>query len=256
MGAIAPIVKIDDLHKTYPGASEEALRGISFDVPKGELFGVLGVNGAGKSTLLNILIGLVTESSGSISVFGQNMFDDSEVRRRMNIATAYADLAGSLSVFNNLMIYARLYGVREPQRRVQALVEEFHVAHLAHNRFDQLSAGQRTRINLCKGFINEPELLLLDEPTASLDPSTAALVRQIIKRHQKERGMTVILTSHNMREVEEMCDRVALLQDGKIFRIDSPQAIIDFLKVSDMEQAFLKLADNENREQQEAYEVA
>jgi ABC-2 type transport system ATP-binding protein len=237
------IVEVKKLTKTYPRSKEQALKEISFSVIKGELFGVLGVNGAGKSTLLNILIGLVSSSGGKITIFGKNLEGSSELRGRMNIATAYADLAGSLTVFNNLMIYAKIYGVKNPKDRINALLEEFKVTHLSGQRFDQLSAGQRTRINLCKGFVNEPELLLLDEPTASLDPSTAALVRQIILRHQKERGMTVVLTSHNMREVEEMCDRVALLQGGQIFRIDTPEALIEYLKVSSMEEVFLKLAN-------------
>ncbi len=240
------IVEVKDLRKTYPASKTEALRGINFSVKKGELFGILGINGAGKSTLLNIIIGLVTASSGNIFVFGQSVLTTPELKQRMNIATAYADLAGNLTVFNNLLIYAKIYNVQNPKTRIKNLLEEFRVANLANQRFDQLSAGQRTRINLCKGFINEPELLLLDEPTASLDPSSAALVRDVIRKHQKERNMTVLLTSHNMKEVEEMCDQVALMQNGEIYRTDSPNGIIKFLKVSNMEEAFLKLANEED----------
>ncbi len=240
------IVAVTDLRKTYPGSKKEALRGINFSVNKGELFGILGVNGAGKSTLLNIFVGLVSASSGAVNIFGQDAFSHPELRERMNIATAYADLAGSLTVMNNLMIYAKIYNVSNPREKITKLLEEMKISHFAQRRFDQLSAGQRTRVNLCKGLINDPDLLLLDEPTASLDPSAAATVREIVKSHQRQRGMTVLLTSHNMREVEEMCDRVALLQSGQVFRIDSPQAIIEYLKVSNMEEAFLKLADEDD----------
>lgn len=245
---MVPVVEVREITKQYPGSGKQALRGVSFDVAKGELFGVLGVNGAGKSTLLNILIGLVSATSGSINIFGKDFFADPELRQRMNIATAYADLAGNLTVFQNLMIYARMYNVTNPKDRIVALLEEFRVTDLAGQRFDQLSAGQKTRVNLCKGFINEPELLLLDEPTASLDPSTAALVRTIIRHHQKSRNMTVILTSHNMHEVEAMCDRVALLQGGHIYRVDKPSALIEYLHVSNMEEVFLKLAEEEQHE--------
>lgn len=240
-----PIVEVQNLAKQYPGSKTQVLQDVSFSIQPGELFGVLGVNGAGKSTLLNILIGLVTPTGGQVHMFGKNLFTDESVRERMNIATAYADLASNLTVRQNLQIYARMYNVQKIDERVAALLVEFKAEHLADKRVDQLSAGQKTRINLCKGFINEPELLLLDEPTASLDPSTAALVRTIIRNHQKKRGMTVILTSHNMKEVEEMCDRVALIQAGTIFRIDAPHELVTFLQVANMEEAFLKLAEEE-----------
>lgn len=240
-----PAVEVIKLHKTYPESVTEALRGISFDVAQGELFGILGVNGAGKSTLMNILMGVVSATSGTLRAFGQDLTGNSELRNRMNIATAYADLAGNLTVFHNLLIYAKLYGVPNPKQKVQGVLEEFKITHLAQERFEQLSTGQRTRVNLCKGFINDPDLLLLDEPTASLDPQAAAAVRHIIREHQTQRRMTVLLSSHNMQEVEQLCDRVALLQNGQIFRIDTPPALIDYLKVSNMEEVFLKLA-NEN----------
>lgn len=242
------LVELKDIRKTYPGSKQEALKGVSFSVKPGELFGILGVNGAGKSTLLNILIGLVSASGGSMKAFGEDVFNNSELRQRMNIATAYADLAASLSVFNNLMVYGKIYNVANAEKKAMHLLEEMGIAKFAKRRFDQLSAGQRTRVNLCKSLMNDPELLLLDEPTASLDPHAADIVRKIIVSHQKERGMTVLLTSHNMREVEELCDRVALLQSGEIFRIDTPKAITEFLKVSNMEEAFIKLANEEEDE--------
>lgn len=241
------VLEVKNLTKTYPGRPPTvALQGINFSVRKGEIFGILGVNGAGKSTTLNILVGVVSKSGGQVKIFGRNLFtNEPALKQRMNIATAYADLAGNLTVYENLLVYAKIYNVANPKQKIETLLQEFKAENLRNKRFEQLSAGQKTRANLCKGFINDPEILLLDEPTASLDPSIAADVREIIRHHQKTRGMTILLTSHNMKEVEEMCDRVALIQAGTIYRIGSPSELIEYLKVPDMEQVFLKLARGE-----------
>lgn len=236
-----PVIEIADIHKTYPSSLEEALRGVTFDVMPGELFGILGINGAGKSTFLNIFIGLVTPTSGTIRVFGKDLFREPELRQRMNIGTAYADLSANITVEENLMVYAKMYNQRHPQEMIAGLLDELGIADLARHRFDNLSAGQRTKVNLCKSLINDPEILLLDEPTASLDPASADIVRRLIKKRRSEYGMTVLLTSHNMREVEELCDRVALLQNGQVYKIATPHALIEYLKVSDMEEVFLTL---------------
>jgi ABC-2 type transport system ATP-binding protein len=241
------VLEVKNLSKTYPGARGAlALKGIDFSVRRGEIFGILGINGAGKSTTLNILMGLVSPSGGKIKILGKNFFGhESELKERMNIATAYADLATSLTVYENLSVYAKLYGVPSAQIKITSLLKEFGAYPFKDKRFGELSAGQKTRANLCKGFINDPEILLLDEPTASLDPSIAADVRRIIRHYQKTRQLTILLTSHNMKEVEEMCNRVALIQAGEIYRIDSPQALIEYLKVPSMEEVFLKLARSE-----------
>ena len=237
-----------DIAKTYPGShGTKALAGVTFSVYRGEIFGILGINGAGKSTTLNILMGLVTPSSGFVTTLGKNFFENqSELKEKMNIATAYADLATNLTVYENLLVYAKLYAVKNPKEKINSLLEEFDAKKFRNKRFGDLSTGQKTRVNLCKGFINDPEILLLDEPTASLDPSIAEQVRLTIKRHQIKRRLTIVLTSHNMKEVEELCDRVALIQKGKIFRIDSPKNLIEYLKVPTMEEVFLKLARGED----------
>lgn len=246
---------MNNLTKTYPGSpSHVALRGISFSVKRGEVFGILGVNGAGKSTTLNILMGLVSPSGGSVRVLGHDFFGhESQAKEHMNIATAYADLASSLTVRENLRVYSRLYGVANMEKKIDSVLKEFGAENFQHKRFGELSAGQKTRANLCKGFINDPEILLLDEPTASLDPSIAANVREIIRRHQKDRQLTIILTSHNMKEVEDMCSRVALIQAGQIYRIDTPKKLIEYLKVPSMEEVFLKLARGEAEEEEEEH---
>lgn len=242
------IVEVSDLKKIYSPSKNpvEALKGVNFAVRRGEVFGILGVNGAGKSTLLNILIGLLTASSGRVKIFGRNFFQhEEEAKAKMNIATAYADLGNNLTIYRNLKVFAIMYGVKDYEKKIANLMEQFGVAHLRDKWFGDLSAGEKTRVNLCKSLINDPELLLLDEPTASLDPSIASRVRGLLLQLQKKRKLTIIVTSHNMLEVERVCDRVALLHHGQIYRIDTTQNLKKFLKVPSMEEVFLKLAKGE-----------
>ena len=164
------IVEIKNLKKIYKSGRKSitALRGISFSVEEGEVFGILGPNGAGKSTTLNILVGLLSPTSGEVRIFGQDFLkNESRVKERMNIATAYADLATNLTVYRNLKVFSMLYGVEESEKKIQELLSIFKIQELRDKKMDSLSAGQRTRVNLCKSLINDPELLLLDEPTAS-----------------------------------------------------------------------------------------
>lgn len=242
------IIEVKNLKKIYDkreGATP-ALKGLNFNVEEGEIFGILGPNGAGKSTTLNILIGLLTPSSGSVTIFGKNFFEnEEEIKNKMNIATAYADLAQNLTVYKNLKVFAFLYGVKDYKNKIEGLLEQFQISELRNQRVDSLSAGQKTRVNLCKSLINDPEFLLLDEPTASLDPAIAAHVRNMLLEIQKNRKLTIIFTSHNMPEVEQMCDRVALLHKGEIYKIDTPKNLQEFLKVPSMEEVFIKLAKGE-----------
>ena len=239
------ILEVKNLKKTYPSGTE-ALRGIDFAVKRGEIFGMLGPNGAGKSTTLNILIGLLSASSGSVRVFGKNFFkNESEAKEHMNIATAHADLAGNLTVKQNLKIFAIMYGVKNYEDKISSLCAQFDIKHILKSRFGELSAGQKTRVNLCKSLINDPEVLLLDEPTASLDPAIAARVRELLLDLQKKHRRTILFTSHNMREVEEMCDRVALLHKGRIYEIDTPEALIRDHDLPGLEEIFINLAKGE-----------
>lgn len=241
-------MEVENLKKTYEKREDAtpALKGINFTVGEGEIFGILGPNGAGKSTTLNILIGLLTPTSGSVKVFGKNFFEnEEEIKNKMNIATAYADLAQNLTVYQNLKVFAFLYGVKDYKNKIEGLLEQFQISELRNQRVDSLSAGQKTRVNLCKSLINDPEFLLLDEPTASLDPAIAAHVRNMLLEIQKQRKLTIIFTSHNMPEVEQMCNRVALLHKGEIYKIDTPKNLQEFLKVPNMEEVFIKLAKGE-----------
>ncbi len=242
------ILEVKNLKKTYGNGKDAftALKGINFNVTEGEIFGLLGPNGAGKSTTLHILIGLLTPTSGEVKIFDENFFKhETQIKDRMNIATAYADLAQNLTVYKNLKVFAFLYGIKNPKKKIEELLEQFQISELRNKRIDSLSAGQKTRVNLCKSLINDPEFLLLDEPTASLDPAIASHVRTMLKEIQKKRKLTIIFTSHNMPEVEQMCDRVALLHKGEIYKIDTPENLQKFLEVPNMEEVFLKLAKGE-----------
>ncbi|MBI1970511.1 ABC transporter ATP-binding protein [Candidatus Woesearchaeota archaeon] len=217
---------VSNIRKTYKsdGKIIEALRGISFNVRKGEIFGLLGPNGAGKTTTINILTGLLSADSGTIRFFGKSPCE--ETQNRINTATAYNELNGHLTVFQNLYVYARLYNVQNPKEKVRELLARFGIVELANMRVNNLSTGQTTRVNLCKCFVNDPDLVFLDEATAGLDPHIASLVRKEIVKSKA----TILFTSHIMSEVEELCDRIAFISKGKILKIATPTGIKKLIK--------------------------
>ncbi|HLC19893.1 MAG TPA: ABC transporter ATP-binding protein [Candidatus Nanoarchaeia archaeon] len=202
----------------------EAVRGVSFHVRKNEIFGLLGPNGAGKTTIVNILAGIVTKDDGKITVFGEPYSE--QTRERMNVATAYSSLLEFLTVMQNLRVFARMYNVKNPEKRIEQLLHQFGMYKHRNTRYYLLSAGQRTRVNLCKGLINEPELLLLDEATVGLDPDIAQEVRDEISNM----GTTIILTTHYMREIEQLCARAAFLHQGHIIRMGTPKQLVKLIK--------------------------
>jgi len=215
-----PLLEIRDLRKCY--GAVEALKGLSLDVECGEFFGLLGPNGAGKSTTINILLGLILPDSGSIRIFGQDFATRQvTIRRRMNVAAAFTSLSGVLSVRENLKVYGHIYGVKNLNAKIDELLERFEITDLANRRLQHLSSGQHTRVTLCKGLINAPDLLLLDECTLGLDPDIAEKTRRALREFQREKHTTILFTSHNMNEVEELCGRIAFLNKGEILRIDT-----------------------------------
>ena len=219
-----PLLEIHQLRKRY--GSVEALRGITFTVERGEFFGLLGPNGAGKSTTINILLGLILADGGSIRVFDTDFAAQPvAIRRRMNVAAALTSMNGVLTVRENLGVYGRIYGVKKIKSRIDELLERFEIRDLADTKLQYLSSGQHTRVTLCKGFLNDPELLLLDECTVGLDPDIAEKTRRALKQVQRDKKTTVVFTSHNMSEVEELCGRIAFLSKGEILRIDTAERI-------------------------------
>lgn len=237
-----PLLEIRNLWKRY--GSVEALRGLSLGVERGEFFGLLGPNGAGKSTTINILLGLILADSGSIRIFGEDFaVRQAAVRRRMNVAAAFTSLSGVLSVRENLKVYGHIYGVRNLNARIDELLERFEIRELANRKLQHLSSGQHTRVTLCKGLINDPELLLLDECTVGLDPDIAEKTRRALQQFQREKQTTIIVTSHNMNEVEELCGRIAFLSKGEILRIDTAARIKSLIPHQVVEIRFHSAAD-------------
>ena len=200
-----------------------AVDNISFQIKEGEILGLLGQNGAGKTTTIMMLLGVLNPSSGEIKIFNKDLQKDrADILKKANFSSAEINLPWRLTVWENLDVFARLYEVGDAKRRIEILLEQFQIKELKNKRTGSLSSGQLTRAYLCKAFINNPQLLFLDEPTASLDPDIADLTRKYIREIQKKEGMTILFTSHNMAEVTEICDRVIFLDRGKIMVEDTP----------------------------------
>jgi ABC-2 type transport system ATP-binding protein len=220
-----------------------AVDNISFSVRPGEIIGILGPNGAGKTTTIQMLLGTLTPTSGQIYYFGKKFTgNESEIKKKLNFASGYAELPSRLTVWENLDVYARLYQITEKNQKIEKLLRVFKAWDWRHKQMRQLSAGQKTRILLVKAFLNWPKLILLDEPTASLDPEIAYNIRQFLLYQQKEYKVTILLTSHNMNEVERICDRVIFLEKGKILAADKPSNLLKKSKTKTMEEFFLQVA--------------
>lgn len=202
-----------------------AVNGISFNLNEGEILGLLGPNGAGKTTTTQMLLGTLTPTAGTINYFGKNFFDHrSTILQQVSFASAYVKLPGQLTVHENLDIFAKFYGLTATERakRIKNFLSFFDMWNLRDRETARLSAGQMTRVMLAKAFLTKPKILLLDEPTASLDPDVAHDVLAFIRKQQHEEGVAILFTSHNMEEVAELCDRVLVLQNGVIIANDKP----------------------------------
>jgi len=237
----APILEIEHVVKRFDGFT--AVNGVSLTVQAGEVVGLLGVNGAGKTTLMNMILGLITPTEGSIRAFGMDQRKHRlDILKRTNFCTTYASLPGNLKVRHNLLIFARLYGISHVRRKVDEMLSLLEIEKLADKPTGQLSAGESTRVNLAKALLNDPELLLLDEPTASLDPDIADKVRKLVRRVQSERSPAILYTSHNMRDITEVCDRVLFLHEGKILAGGTADEIVKQFQQEDLENVFIKIA--------------
>jgi ABC-2 type transport system ATP-binding protein len=235
------ILEARELHREFDGVV--ALDKFSFALKRGEVLGLLGANGAGKTTAMNMLLGLTTPTSGSIHAFGLDLATHRvEILKRANFSSAYTSLPGNLLVWQNLTVFARIYGVPNAKKKIADLLELFEITNLRKRVTGQLSAGESTRLNLCKALLNDPDLLLLDEPTASLDPDIADKVRKTIRRVQSERQISILYTSHNMKDIEEVCDRVIFLHKGKVVAEGTPEDIVARSQQSSLEDVFIKIA--------------
>ena len=237
----SPSIDVRHLRKVY--GEVVAVDDLTVAVPRGAVLGLLGGNGAGKTTTIAMLLGLLEPTAGDIHVL------DVDMRRhryaalpRMNFSSPYVDLPHRLTVRQNLQFYGRLYGVKALHRRIEEIAEHMQVAQFLDRQTGKLSAGQKTRVALAKALINRPDVLLLDEPTASLNPDTPDWVCTYLKDYQAETHATILLASHNMAEVERLCDDVVLLQAGRVFDRGSPRELIARFGREDMEEVFLDMA--------------
>lgn len=245
-----PPVAVRDLKKSY--GTVAAVDGITFALHAGSVTALLGGNGAGKTTTIAMLMGLVTPTSGEARVFGADMAKERyRVLHRMNFESPYTDIPMRLTVAQNFEIFGRLYGVASLGERIKRLADELKIAEFLDRPYGKLSAGQRTRVSLAKALINVPELLLLDEPTASLDPDTADWVRSRLEAYREENQATILLASHNMAEVERLADRVIMLERGRIVADETPAGLVKRFGRQTLEEVFLDIA----RRRQPAHQI-
>jgi ABC-2 type transport system ATP-binding protein len=238
------ILRVENLKKSFDGTP--AVRDISFAIQPGEIFGLLGANGAGKTTTIQMLLGVLTPDGGSITAFGRSLADDPEfILGQMNFSSSYVSLPFNLSVEENLRVFARLYGVPNPEARIDELLTLFDLLSYRRTVTGKLSSGQLTRVYLAKALINHPKLLLLDEPTASLDPDIADRTRTTLRDLAKNEGVALLYTSHNMAEVETMCERVAFLHKGVIRAEGRPADMVASFDRKNLEDLFLHIARGE-----------
>src|ERR1044072_3501388 len=242
-----PAVRADRLTKVYKTAV--AVDGISFALPFGSITGVLGGNGAGKTTTIAMLMGLTTPTSGTAQVLGAEIpRERHRVLHRMNFESPYVEMPMRLTVRQNLTVFGMLYGVAELAGRIAEIAGELDLTDLLDRPTGKLSAGQKTRVSLAKALLNAPHLLLLDEPTASLDPDTADWVRSRLERYRRERGVTMLIASHNMAAVERLCDRVIFMKRGRIEDDDTPARLLQRYGRETLEEVFLDVARGRERE--------
>ena len=235
------VLSVAGLSKRYGDTA--AVNGISFEVERNEIVGLLGPNGAGKTTTINMILGVLEPTSGSIRIDGLELAKSrSQALERTNFAAVYAPLPGNLSVYHNLRIFGLIYGVKDLSERIDVLLEQFDLGPFRNTKCGVLSSGEQTRVSLAKAMLNRPELLLLDEPTASLDPATAQEVRARIRELALTGSGGVLWTSHNMHEVEEVCDRVLFLSHGKILLEGDPKALPAEHGKDTLEELFITVA--------------
>jgi ABC-2 type transport system ATP-binding protein len=242
-----PIIQVKNLIKKYNGTT--AVDNISFEIYGGSITGLLGPNGAGKTTTIQMLLDLVTPTSGKIKIFDKDLrIFREEILQQLNFSSAYVNMPYNLTVWENLATFARIYGVKNIRKKINDLADFFQIREFLPKVTATLSTGQLTRLNLAKALLNDPKLLLLDEPTASLDPDIADRTRKLLKEIKKELNLTILYTSHNMGEIEELCDRVIFIHKGKIVADDTPQELIKKYGFKDLEAVFLSIARGKKEE--------
>ncbi len=234
------LVKVKNLKKSY--GSKEAVKGISFNIKENEILGLLGPNGSGKTTTIGMMLGLLKPSNGEILIDGINIEKNRiEILKKINFISPYIELPKKLSVRQNLIVYGKLYSVKNLDERIDYLVDKLRLEDLLDSVTGELSSGQKNRVSLAKALINNPEVLLLDEPTASLDPEIGDFVRTFLENYKKEKKISILLASHNMNEVTRLCKSILMMKDGIIIDKGDPNELIKKHGRKNLEEVFLKL---------------
>ena len=233
-------VIVENLTKNY--IKKEAVKNISFEISENEILGLLGPNGCGKTTTIAMMLGLLKPTYGNVFINGKNIENNRiSLLHKMNFISPYIELPKKLTVKENLIVYGKLYGVKKIKERIKYLTEKLRLEDFLDRKTGELSSGQKNRVSLAKAFINDPNILFLDEPTASLDPETGNFVRSFIEQITKEKSMSILLASHNMDEVKRLCGNVLMMKDGLIIDKGTPNELIKKHGKSNLEEVFLKL---------------
>ena len=239
------LVEVKNLKKSY--GFKEAVKGISFKIKDNEILGLLGPNGSGKTTTIGMMLGLLKPSNGEIIIDGKKIEENRiEILKKINFISPYIELPKKLSVRQNLIVYGKLYSVSDIKRRIEYLSEKLRLGDLLNKITGELSSGQKNRVSLAKALINEPKVLLLDEPTASLDPEIGDFVRTFLENYKKEKKISILLASHNMNEVTRLCKSTLMMKDGIIIDSGSPKELINKHGRKNLEEVFLKLTRSNN----------
>ncbi len=239
------LVEVKNIKKNY--GKNEAVKGISFSIEEDEILGLLGPNGSGKTTTIGMLLGLLKPTSGEIFINGQKLEGNRiEILEQINFISPYIELPKKLTVKQNLTVYGKLYKINNINERIEFLTEKLRLEGLLNNITGELSSGQKNRVSLAKALINEPKVLLLDEPTASLDPEVGDFVRSFLENYKKEKKISILLASHNMNEVTRLCKSILMMKDGIIIDKGNPEELINKHGRKNLEEVFLKLSRSKN----------
>jgi ABC-2 type transport system ATP-binding protein len=239
------LVEVKNLKKNY--GSIEAVKDISFNIKENEIIGLLGPNGSGKTTTIGMMLGLLKPSNGEILIDGKKIEENRiEILQKINFISPYIELPKKLTVKQNLIVYGKLYNVIDLKNRIEYLVEKLRLSDLLNKLTGELSSGQKNRVSLAKALINNPTVLLLDEPTASLDPEIGDYVRTFLEKYRKEKKISILLASHNMNEVTRLCRSILMMKDGIMIDKGSPEELIKKHGRKNLEEVFLKLSRNRN----------
>ena len=239
------LVEVKNIKKNY--GKNEAVKGISFNIKEDEILGLLGPNGSGKTTTIGMLLGLLKPTSGEIFINGQKLEGNRiEILEQINFISPYIELPKKLTVKQNLTVYGKLYKINNINERIEFLSEKLRLRGLLNSITGELSSGQKNRVSLAKALINEPKVLLLDEPTASLDPEVGDFVRSFLEDYKKEKKISILLASHNMNEVTRLCKSILMMKDGIIIDKGNPEELINKHGRKNLEEVFLKLSRSKN----------